>query len=59
MNHLIRMCVRVYVYAACACSDSRNEKAWGALKLELQVFVSHYVDAENGTWVFCRSTKCS
>ena len=36
-----------------------GQKRVGPLELELQMVVSYHVGAENQTWVFCKSSKCS
>lgn len=42
------------VYVACG----GQEKVSDSLELKLQMVVSHYADARNQTWVFCKSSKC-
>ena len=32
---------------------------WDSLELELQMVVSHDMGAGNGTWVLCKTKKCS
>lgn len=57
----------VYVYLACmypcvtrVCSaHGGQERAVGALDLELQPAVSCHVSAGNGTWVFWKNSQCS
>lgn len=46
----------------CMCMPGSNggqKMALGPLELELQLVVSHRVQASNGTWILYKSNKCS
>ena len=53
MNALALYVCMINLYACCLLSAEES------LELNLQTVVSHCVTAENRTWGFCKSNKCS
>lgn len=50
----------LHVCAWCSCNAHRGQKRVAdAQGLELQMVLSHYADAGNWNWPFCKSSKCS